>query len=58
MELERNTRVGEQYTGRHRVFEMDRGTGLIPHGDRDRGKYEYGVETVEDRGCDPNIRRI
>jgi hypothetical protein len=50
------------YEGKHRAFYYTvgspQGTGLCPHGDRNRVKPEYGVDTVEDRDCDPNIRRI
>lgn len=51
-----------QPIGRHREFwymtDDKEGIGLIPLGDRDRDLIEYGIDVVEDRGCDPNIRRI
>jgi hypothetical protein len=47
-----------QKVGKHRAFTMSTGTGLIPMGDRARVKPEFGVDVVEDRDSDPNIRRI
>lgn len=46
------------YEGKHRIFEMQHGIAFIPVGDRNRCKPEYGVDVVEDRDSDPNIRRI
>jgi hypothetical protein len=46
------------YSGRHRDQEMPQGCGLIPVGDRNRCKPEYGKYTLEERDSDPNIRRI
>jgi hypothetical protein len=60
--MERLNSVQENYSGRHREFYYlegrPEGIGLIPHGDRDRCKDEFGVDAVEDRDSDPNIRRI
>ena len=53
MELGRHTGIGAaqsssfHYVGRHQVFQMDAGVGLIAHGDRDRVKPEYN--TIEER---------
>lgn len=46
------------YEGSHRAFSDGICIGLIPMGDRERVKPEYGVDVVEDRDSDPNIRRI
>ncbi len=37
------------YEGKHRNLEMLYGIGLIPHGDRNRVKPEYGVDYLEER---------
>ncbi len=37
------------YAGRHRDRETSIGIGLIPLGDRDRDKPEYGVDYLEER---------
>lgn len=37
------------YHGKHRNLEMLYGIGLIPHGDRNRVKPEYGVDYLEER---------
>lgn len=37
------------YNGHHRANEMSRGVGLIPLGDRNRAKMEYGAEVIEER---------
>lgn len=42
-----------QPNGRHRE-----GVGFIPVGDRDRAKYDYGIDFTVERDSDPNIRRI
>lgn len=47
-----------QPTGKHREQEMTRGRLVLPLGDRNRDKPEYGTDTVEERDSDPNIRRV
>jgi len=37
------------YTGHHRENDMAKGVGLIPLGDRERDKPEYGVDYLEER---------
>jgi len=37
------------YTGHHRDLNMPEGMGLIPLGDRNRDKPEYGVDYLEER---------
>lgn len=46
-----------QPSGRHRDLEMAKGMALIPLGNRNRDRYEYGIDVVEDRGSDPNTWR-
>jgi hypothetical protein len=37
------------YKGHHREHDMDKGTGLIPVGDRNRAITEFGVTYIEER---------
>jgi hypothetical protein len=46
------------YEGKHQIWQVANGIGYFPLGDRDREKYEFGIEMVEERDSDPNIRRI
>lgn len=50
----------KQRAGRHRIFHMDHGCGLIPLGDRSREHYEYGASVVEERenNYDPLTRSV
>jgi hypothetical protein len=49
-----------QHNGKHHEYEMPHGVGMYPVGNRNRSKIEYffGLDVVEDRDSDPNIRRI
>lgn len=52
-------RGSANYSGNHRENSgMPKGMGLIPLGNRDRDITAYGIDVVEERGSDPNIRRI
>lgn len=37
------------YHGRHREYELPKGVGFYPMGDRNRCKAEFGVDSVEER---------
>lgn len=46
------------YTGHHREYGLESGRLVIPLGNRDRAKPEYGIEYIEERGNDANAWRI
>ena len=55
METGRHVYLGDvtgnysQPSGRHRENRMPKGVGLIPLGNRDRDRFEFGVDVIEER---------